>query len=52
MELLSPGNLNPQTINTDTLTILKALIPAHRQLAELKGVVKSIPNEKTQYRAV
>ena len=24
---------------------LKALIPAHRQLAELKGVVKSIPNE-------
>jgi Fic family protein len=45
MKLLSPSNLSPQTINTDTTAILKALIPAHRQLAELKGVVKSIPNE-------
>ena len=45
MELLSPSDLSLQIINTDTPTILKALIPAHRQLAELKGVVKSIPNE-------
>lgn len=40
-----PSELSLQAINTDTPTILKALIPAHRQLAELKGVVKSIPNE-------
>ncbi len=45
MELLSVSNLSQKTINTDTAAILKALIPAHRQLAELKGVVKSIPNE-------
>lgn len=45
MEILSPHNLNSQTINTDSPAILKALIQAHRQLAELKGIVKSIPNE-------
>lgn len=40
-------NLNPlpQPIEVDSLVILKQLIPAHRALAELKGVVASIPNQ-------
>ena len=40
-------NLNPlpQPIEVESLVILKQLIPAHRALAELKGVVASIPNQ-------
>jgi Fic family protein len=37
--------INIQDISTESPAILKALISAHRQLAELKGVAKSIPNE-------
>ncbi len=38
--------LSELTIDTDDPTILMALIKAHRPLAELKGVVKSIPNQQ------
>jgi len=39
------SKLDLQAINAESPAILKALISAHRQLAELKGVAKSIPNE-------
>ena len=32
--------------NLETLQVLKDLIPAHKHLAELKGIIYSIPNEK------
>lgn len=35
----------PPTINIETTTILKQAAVSHRYLAELKGVVASIPNE-------
>ena len=35
----------PPTVALETPTVLKALITAHRHLAELKGVAKTIPNE-------
>jgi len=38
--------LSALTIDMDDPTILMALIKAHRPLAELKGVVKSIPNQQ------
>ncbi len=38
--------LSDLAIDTDDPTILMALIKAHRPLAELKGVVKSIPNQQ------
>ena len=38
--------LSELTIETDDPIILMALIKAHRPLAELKGVVKSIPNQQ------
>ncbi len=38
--------LSALTINTDDPAILMALIKAHRPLAELKGIVKSIPNQQ------
>ncbi|OFC70828.1 Fic family protein [Alteromonas confluentis] len=41
-KLLAP--LPPQ-IDLETPSVLKALIAAHRHLAELKGVAKTIPNE-------
>ena len=36
----------PSKENLEQLNILKELVPAHRHLAELKGIVHSIPNEK------
>ena len=45
MVILSPNDLSRHTINIESPAIWKTLVPAHRQLAELKGVVKSIPNE-------
>lgn len=45
MEILSPICLNSQAINTNNPVILKTQIQAHRQLTELKDIVKSIPNE-------
>ncbi|BBO27455.1 hypothetical protein AltI4_18430 [Alteromonas sp. I4] len=35
----------PPQIDLETPAVLKALIAAHRHLAELKGVAKTIPNE-------
>ncbi len=35
----------PLSIELETKEILKQLCSAHRQLAELKGIVQSIPNE-------
>lgn len=35
----------PPPIDLETPAVLKALISAHRHLAELKGVAKTIPNE-------
>ena len=35
----------PPTSEIETPTVLKALIQAHRHLAELKGVARTIPNE-------
>lgn len=35
----------PPTVDLETPAVLKALIAAHRHLAELKGVAKTIPNE-------
>lgn len=37
--------LLPLTANIETIAIYKQLISAHRYLAELKGVVETIPNE-------
>lgn len=42
MQLVSLANLQQQSENP---TILKALVTAHRHLAELKGVAKTIPNQ-------
>lgn len=35
----------PPSVDLETKAILKQLVPAHRYLAELKGVVKTIPNQ-------
>jgi Fic family protein len=43
---LTMRKLSELSIDTDDPTILMALIKAHRPLAELKGVVKSIPNQQ------
>ena len=37
--------LPPPGISLDSANILRALAPAHRYLAELKGSAKSIPNQ-------
>lgn len=37
--------LFPPDVNFETPTVMRALIEAHRNLAELKGVARSIPNE-------
>lgn len=36
----------PFSVNFDTVEIMRALIKANRALAELKGIAKTIPNEK------
>ena len=36
----------PKPQSLETPQILKELIPAHKHLAELKGIIRSIPNEK------
>jgi len=36
----------PHGQNMETVAVLKALAPAHRHLAELKGVIASIPNQQ------
>ena len=38
--------LPPPGVDFETTAILKALVPAHRHLAELKGCVQSIPNQQ------
>lgn len=38
--------LPPPGVDFDTTAILKALVPAHKHLAELKGCVQSIPNQQ------
>lgn len=35
----------PPTQQLETAAVLRALVPAHRYLAELKGLARSIPNE-------
>jgi len=35
----------PPDMNLETEAVLRALVPAHRYLAELRGVARSIPNE-------
>ena len=35
----------PPKSNVESPTVLRALIHAHRHLAELKGIAKTIPNE-------
>jgi len=35
----------PPTLMLETDAVLRALVPAHRYLAELKGLARSIPNE-------
>ncbi|WP_289031170.1 hypothetical protein [uncultured Paraglaciecola sp.] len=35
----------PPEGNIESPIVLKALIDAHRHLAELKGIAKTIPNE-------
>jgi Fic family protein len=35
----------PPSVDVESTAVLKALIDANRQLAELKGIVKTIPNE-------
>jgi len=35
----------PPTRLLETDAVLRALVPAHRYLAELKGLARSIPNE-------
>ena len=45
MNNISPIDLNALKDQLNSTDILKALIPAHRYLAELKGIAKSIPNE-------
>jgi len=44
MDAYKPKKL-PLSINIETITVLKNLTKAHRSLAELKGLVSSIPNE-------
>ncbi|WP_198540577.1 Fic family protein [Capnocytophaga sp. H2931] len=38
--------LLPPTSEIETATVLRQLVKSHRHLAELKGVVKTIPNEQ------
>ncbi len=46
MKLFQPSNLPlPHEEQLETRNVLKKLAVAHRHLAELKGVVRSIPNE-------
>ena len=45
MNTLSPINLDELPDKIEKVSILKALIEAHKQLAELKGVANSIPNK-------
>ncbi|MEE9352189.1 MAG: Fic family protein [Thiotrichaceae bacterium] len=45
MNNISPIDIASLKEQLNDRNILKALIPAHRYLAELKGVAKSIPNE-------
>ena len=35
----------PPSADLETVPVLRALVQAHRQLAELKGVARTIPNE-------
>ncbi len=45
MNTLSPIHLDKIAAQLESTAVLKALIPAHRYLAELKGLAKTIPNE-------
>ena len=38
-------NLFPPAVSLETEPVLRALVLAHRYLAELKGVARTIPNE-------
>ena len=42
---MKPSLALPSSELIETPKVLKALVPAHRALAELKGVAKAIPNE-------
>lgn len=44
MSTYSPSDF-PPTAPLETAAVLRALVPAHRYLAELKGLARSIPNE-------
>jgi len=44
MSTYSPRDF-PPTAPLETPAVLRALVPAHRYLAELKGLARSIPNE-------
>ena len=37
--------LPPAGVDLETVEVLRALAPAHRHLAELKGSARSIPNQ-------
>jgi Fic family protein len=42
----------PASIPLETTNILKKLAQAHRQLAELKGITSTIPNEQILIRTL